>query len=447
MASESAMMDCSDNVESESASTEIGGSDNELLLPAAAIEPTSMEKMPATVDEPMAIDDGQFDSLNPESDRALGSVKSNVAIENIKESEIDNSNATDENKKSEATSLTSSKEDIGSSVEKLDSTKPTETDLDSSIEIISSPITEDADVDADAADEERKSYNEDSDTPAQTEATGCTSVDQLDSAKAIDVDLDSSIEMIDSPGENPMSSKELSQKDNQRTRIDSDSSIELISSSGKDTSADSSNKESPTANTQSLSENKQKEVQEKETIQKDDIAGKIKETKDAEISTDTGEAMHDPTNAESAHGTFQSETDTRKEKNPILSKNLDETGIENKQVDEPMETEDTLNVCKEKDIGLTELNWEEASKANIGKKKERTDELGVENEIYYKKDCINCNCKKLHTQYVRASVAALNYYKVTRKTRKRQYICMDCYDVAMEVYEVGETLDNYIDSS
>lgn len=448
MASESGTMDCSDNVESDSASIQIEASGNELLLPAAAIEPASMEKMPANIVEPMAIDDGPPDSLNPESDPALVSLKSDVEMENIKDSEIDNNiAAADENKKSEASSMTSSKEDTGSSVEKLDSTKPTEVDLDSSIEIISSPVTEEADVeDADAADEERKSNNEESDIPAKTEATGCTSLDNLDSEKAIDVDLDSSIEMIDSPGDNPISSKELSLKDTRRAHIDSDSSIELISSPGKDTNVDSSNKESPTENIESLLEIKQTEIPQKKPNQKDDAAEEIKV---AAISTDSGEARHKPANEESAHDTFESETGPQKEENLTPSDKLDETKkvTESKQMDEPMDIEDTTNVCQEKDIGLTELKGEDTSEANIGEKKENTDEFGEENEIYYKKDCINCNCKKLHTQYVRASVAALNYYKVTRKARKRQYICLDCYDTAMEVYEVGEAYDNFIDSS
>lgn len=429
-------MDCTDYVESDSANILIEASSNELLLPVAAIKPAGMENMPANVVEPMAIDDGPPDSLNPESDRAPGSLKRDVEIENIKDSEIDNSIAADENKKSEASSMTSSKEDTGSSVEKLDSTKPTEVDLDSSIEIISSPVTEEADVeDADAADEERKSNNEVSDIPARTEATGCTS---FDSEKAIDVDLDSSIEMIESPGDNPMSSKEISLKDNRRAHIDSDSSVELISSPGKDTNVDSSNKESPTKNMESILENKQTEIPQKKPNQKDDAAEEIKV---AAISTDSGEARHKPASEESVHDTFESETGPQKEENPTPSEKLDETKevTESKQIDEPMEIEDTTNACQEKDIALTELKEEDASDANIGEKKENTDEFGEENEIYYKKDCINCNCKKLHTQYVRASVAALNYYKVTRKPRKRQYICLDCYDTAMEVYEVGET--------
>ncbi|KAH8391005.1 hypothetical protein KR215_003386, partial [Drosophila sulfurigaster] len=61
--------------------------------------------------------------------------------------------------------------------------------------------------------------------------------------------------------------------------------------------------------------------------------------------------------------------------------------------------------------------------------------LPEDNEIYYKKDCLNCNCQKMHKQYVLASLAALNYYRVPRKAHKRQYICMSCYDTAMDVYE------------
>lgn len=346
-------------------------------------------------------------------------------------------------KKSEATSMSSSKEDTGSSsVEKLDSTKQTETDLDSSIEVISSPVTE----------EERRYYfSDESDTPATTEA-----VDNVDSAKAIDVDLDSSIEVIDSPGESAVSSKDTSQEDNVRKRVDSDSSVELISSPGKDTNAESSAKDSPTENTENISEikadGKEELESEKDDVplglesnQKDDVPGEITdESKDPEISIDTDQGKQESNSEATASPSAQSETDTKEEEKPAPSEKLDEskTLTESEQKYESMETEETANECKKEDIELAELKNEEALEANINEKEENLDELDEDNEIYYKKDCINCNCKKLHTQYVRASVAALNYYKVSRKARKRQYICLDCYDAAMDVYEVSEALVN-----
>lgn len=412
MASESSTIDYFEDVESDSAGIPKVATDNTLLLPVAGIKQPAegKEKIPDTAEEPMSLD-----LLNPESDRALESSRSKV--ENIKEPEIDNSVP----KKSEATSMTSSKEDTGSSsVEKLDSTKQTETDLDSSIEVISSPVTE----------EERRYYfSDESDTPATTEA-----VDNVDSAKTIDVDLDSSIEVIDSPGESAMSSKDTSQEDNLRNRVDIDSSVELISSPGKESSV----KDSPTENTEGILEIKEDEkgLESKkedglEPIKKDDVAGGItEESKDPEISIDMMQAKHEPNIEETASTSAQSETDTE-------TKEVENPLTESEQKDESME--ETTNECKE---GDTKLMKEEALEANISENEEHVDELGEDNEIYYKKDCINCNCKKLHTQYVRASVAALNYYKVSRKAFKRQYICLDCYDAAMDVYEVSKSLDN-----
>lgn len=433
MASGSSRIDDLEDVESDSAGMPKVATDNTLLLPVAGIEQPAegKEKMPDTAEEPMSVNEKALDLLNPESDGVLESSKSKV--ENKREPEIDNSIP----KKSEATSMTSSKEDTGSSVEKLDSTKQTETDLDSSIEVISSPVTE----------EERKYYfSDESDTPAATEA-----VDNVDSAKAIDVDLDSSIEVIDSPGESAMSSKDTSQEDNLRHRVDSDSSVELISSPGKDTNAESSVKDSPTENTEGKSEIKEDEKEglesEKEDglepITNDDVAGGItEESKDPEISIDTEQAKHEPNIEETASTSAQSETDTetKEEEKPTPSEKLDEskTLTESEQKDESMEAEDTTNECKEEN---TKLKKEEALEAIISENEEHVDELGEDNEIYYKKDCINCNCKKLHTQYVCASVAVLNYYKVSRKARKRQYICLDCYDAAMDVYEVSKALD------
>lgn len=437
MASESSAIDCLDNVESDAAGIPTVTTDNTMLPATATEQPAEgKEKTPDTADEPMSVNEKTLDSLNPKSDEAVKSFKSKV--ENIKAPDMNNSIA----KKSEATSMSSSKEDTGSSsVEKLDSTKQTETDLDSSIEVISSPVTE----------EERRYYfSDESDTPATTEA-----VDNVDSAKAIDVDLDSSIEVIDSPGESAVSSKDTSQEDNLRKRVDSDSSVELISSPGKDTNAESSAKDSPTENTESISEikadGKDELESEKDDVplglesnQKDDVAGEITdESKDPEISIDTDQGKQESNSEATASTSAQSETDTdtKEEEKPTPSEKLDEskTLTESEQKDESMETEETANECKEENIELAELKNEEA---NINEKEENLDELDEDNEIYYKKDCINCNCKKLHTQYVRASVAALNYYKVSRKARKRQYICLDCYDAAMNVYEVSEALVN-----
>lgn len=440
MASESSTIDCLDNVESDSASIPTVTTDNTMLPAAATEQPAEgKEKMPDTADEPMSVNEKTLDLLNPKSDEAVESFKSKV--ENIKAPDMINSSV----KKSEATSMSSSKEDTGSSsVEKLDSTKQTETDLDSSIEVISSPVTE----------EERRYYfSDESDTPATTDT-----VDNVDSAKAIDVDLDSSIEVIDSPGESAVSSKDTSQEDNVRKRVDSDSSVELISSPGKDTNPESSVKDSPTENTESISEIKEDGKEELESEkddvtlglesnQKDDVAGEITdESKNPEISIDTDQAKQG-SNIEataSTSGQSETDTDTKQEEKQTASEIWDEskTLTESEQKDESMETEETANECKDEDTELAELKNGEALEANISEKEENLDELGEDSEIYYKKDCINCNCKKLHTQYVRASVAALNYYKVSRKARKRQYICLDCYDAAMDVYEVSKALEN-----
>ncbi|XP_017147643.1 histone-lysine N-methyltransferase eggless [Drosophila miranda] len=62
-------------------------------------------------------------------------------------------------------------------------------------------------------------------------------------------------------------------------------------------------------------------------------------------------------------------------------------------------------------------------------------DIAWDGRISYNKDCINCNCKRLQKQYVLACVAVLNFYKVPRKLKRSQYVCLDCCDTAVEMYE------------
>lgn len=96
---------------------------------------------------------------------------------------------------------------------------------------------------------------------------------------------------------------------------------------------------------------------------------------------------------------------------------------------EPMEIDEIINDDTKKEDLKTE-DMKEMKPLDI-----KLDDLAEDNEVYYKKDCLNCNCKRMHKQFVCATLAALNYYKVPKKTHKKQYICMDCYDAAIFVYE------------
>jgi len=67
---------------------------------------------------------------------------------------------------------------------------------------------------------------------------------------------------------------------------------------------------------------------------------------------------------------------------------------------------------------------------------ELLNELPSDGDIFYGKDCVNCNCQKLHKQFVLTSMGTLNFYKVQRKRSKQQFLCMGCHDTAMDLYEV-----------
>ncbi|XP_034105624.1 histone-lysine N-methyltransferase eggless [Drosophila albomicans] len=290
---------------------------------------------------------------------------------------------------SELTSLTSSKDDTGSSIEKLDGNKPTETDLESSIEVISSPIPDDNDALKDTKD---SSYDMDNST---------TKEETTDEPKPIEVDLDSSIEMIDSPGSVPVLGKADTEETVSKKKehvLDSDSSIEIISSPGKEAACELIDKVSITE----MSEIKEKDNNQSEA--KPAFDAKVEQQPEIVECEDIAKDIDDVK--------VKVVDDTSAQEN-LLTVELEKTEkMEDEPIKDEIKTEDTEDKLTTKDIDLPE-----------------------DNEIYYKKDCLNCNCQKMHKQYVLASLAALNYYRVPRKAHKRQYICMSCHDTAMDVYE------------
>ncbi|KAH8413877.1 hypothetical protein KR222_011270, partial [Zaprionus bogoriensis] len=217
---------------------------------------------------------------------------------------------------------------------------------------------------------------------------------------------------------------------------DSDSSIELISSPEKETSTEASNRDAPTEKADTGTES---EVDTERTQQEDKAEATEEDKEVAMTPNDAEEAKEEKTmedaevSASAAVATQAVDCTQREEEKPVEETTpVEELPAKSPTRPEPMETEEDLpnTGCKEEDIELEELKMEAASDAKECAELEEQD-----SEIYYKKDCLNCNCKKLHAQYVRASLAALNYYKVPRKQHKVQYICLGCYDSAMDVYE------------
>ncbi|XP_017866387.1 PREDICTED: histone-lysine N-methyltransferase eggless [Drosophila arizonae] len=406
MESESAAVDCSENDDAAAVDPSIEAT----ALPAGKASTVKEAKAEqgekAEGEEKMSLDEDDHDE------------PSNTTSES-KESE--KSDATEQDKN--IAEMTSEKTEE-SSIMKLDSTKPIETDLDSSIELISSPISEQLE----GADKNTKGSTDESD--AVKECVGPL-IDSTDAPKSTEDDLDSSIELIESPA-----LKEPSETDNIKdSKSDSDSSIELISSprnteGNNEEETDSKTDDKESANSNPDIDSKDKEESEDKRIITEHITESKTNTEDATIvGAKFDSAM--PTKS------------TTVEKEPIAPQLMtvaeepqqaDESSNAQKESlqDEPMKTEPSQEVESSILVKLHEEDYKETKPE--GDSKESVD-YEEDNEIYYKKDCINCNCEKLHKQYVRASLAALNYYKVPRKAHKRQYICMGCYDTAMDMYE------------
>lgn len=407
MESESAAVDCSENEDAAAVDPSIEATDLPAGKASTAIEAELEQGEKAEGEEKMSLDEDDHDEPSK-------------ATSESKESE--KSDATEQDKN--ITEITSEKTEE-SSIMKLDSTKPIETDLDSSIELISSPISEQLE----AADKIIKGSTDESD--AVKECVGSL-MESTDAPKSTEDDLDSSIELIESPV-----LKELSETDNIKdSNCDSNSSIELISSPRNTEGSNEEETGSKTDDKKSVNSNPDKNDKDTEECEDTQIVAEhITQSK-----TNTEDATIVGAKLDSAMPTKS----TTVEEDPIAPQSmteakepqqLDESSKAQQESiqDEPMETEPSQEVESSCLVKLYEEDYKETKPE--GDSKESVD-YEEDNEIYYKKDCLNCNCEKLHKQYVRASLAALNYYKVPRKAHKRQYICMGCYDTAMDMYEV-----------
>lgn len=204
--------------------------------------------------------------------------------------------------------------------------------------------------------------------------------------------------------------------------MDSDSSVELIESPVKFSSANESEKDPP-----------------KPDAVNEAAAKEAEEMTDSSISSPTSESFpekDEKTNKENEQEPPGMEVDQDVEES--ISRPAEEYKIENtlkghKRIS-LTEIEEHKIVDKKDDVLEVELEKGTAPKAA---EDEKLNALLSDGDVFYDKECVNCNCTKLHKQYVLANMATLNFYQVLRKSSKQQFLCMGCHDTAMDLYEVN----------
>ncbi|XP_016947742.1 histone-lysine N-methyltransferase eggless [Drosophila biarmipes] len=241
-----------------------------------------------------------------------------------------------------------------------------------SIDIASSPVPED----------EPKNAENDTDKPP------------------LEVDSDSSVELIESPVKSPSSNEsavDLPKSDEVDAATESkaketdelaDSSIELISSPTSESS--------PEKDAEAKEQKEQQEQEDPEPKEKSEPCI-------MEVDQDVNSTSD------------QSDTAGEEESKKTTSMEIDQPSADKK--------DDILEVELEKATGAKAAE------------DELLQELPSDGDIFYGKDCVNCNCKRLHKQFVLSSMGTLNFYKVQRKRSKQQFLCMGCHDTAMDLYE------------
>ncbi|XP_034652801.1 histone-lysine N-methyltransferase eggless [Drosophila subobscura] len=207
---------------------------------------------------------------------------------------------------------------------------------------------------------------------------------------------------------------ETDSKESKESDALADSSIELISSPTSDDSLA-----------------KEKEVVPPETASKPDDS--IKMDDDTAMAEDVPVAS--PKAAQEAKDNQKSSEATTQLESPVDSK---VNGVPVEPKVKPKDNVDSMEIDESPSDAPKEALAVVLEIGNPPKKDEEEEPKGDfawDGVISYNKDCINCNCKRRHKQYVLACVAILNFYKAPRKLHKTQYICMGCYDTAVDTYE------------
>ncbi|KAH8400919.1 hypothetical protein KR009_001798 [Drosophila setifemur] len=249
-------------------------------------------------------------------------------------------------------------------------------------------------------------------------------------AKAL-TDSDSSVELIDSPVKSPSPNDILEGKVGlEKDAVDSVIKVDEIhckESKDDEALADSSIEliSSPTSE-ESLSKEPEKYKEEQDELNK-------KEAVSREVKTANEDNFMD-VDPEGTSKTSAKETDEKQK--PPKDNDFTKENRNDRTTDKsssPMETENPPKKVDKNEVVLkVELEKKSAEEEEVEKEEE---DLPSDGDIFYGKDCVNCNCKRLHKQYVLVNMASLNFYKVPRKLSKQQFICMGCHDTAMEMYE------------
>ncbi|EDW49256.1 GM11793 [Drosophila sechellia] len=210
--------------------------------------------------------------------------------------------------------------------------------------------------------------------------------------------------------------------------VDSDSSVELIESPVKSSPANES-EEDPS---------KPDAVNEATAVE----AKEPKEMTDSSISSPTSESSPEKDECINKKGQQRNEQeapgmevdqDVEESINrPAEEDKIEKTLKDHKRISST-EIEEYKNDDKKDDVLEVELEKGTAPKAT---EDEKLNALSSDGDVFYDKECVNCNCTKLHKQYVLANMATLNFYQVLRKSSKQQFLCMGCHDTAMDLYEV-----------
>ncbi|EDX08614.1 GD24919 [Drosophila simulans] len=246
-------------------------------------------------------------------------------------------------------------------------------------------------------------------------------------AKASDEPGKLADESEDHKGENTKASSIAIEGSPVLVAVDSDSSVELIESPVKSSSANESEEDPP----------KPDAVNEAAAVE----AKKTKEMNDSSISSPTSESSPEKDewtnkkgqqrNEQEASG-MEVDQDVEESINRPAEDKIEKTLKDHKRISST-EIEEHSKYDKKDDVLEVELEKGTAPKAAEDAK---LNSLSSDGDVFYDKECVNCNCTKLHKQYVLANMATLNFYQVLRKSSKQQFLCMGCHDTAMDLYEV-----------
>ncbi|XP_054737558.1 histone-lysine N-methyltransferase eggless isoform X1 [Anastrepha obliqua] len=126
---------------------------------------------------------------------------------------------------------------------------------------------------------------------------------------------------------------------------------------------------------------------------------------------------------------------TTLETSPTVAENISDRIVPEERANETKEDTQMEDASTEKLELLTETAMQPENEKQTISDADESALKDTSDEIFYNQECINHDCPHNHKQFFLAPQFALSHFKVKKRRTQKQYVCTECYDSALDVYE------------